>query len=232
MRMLKFVQKGKMRESLLTAMLLALVGGFLDIYTYLARGRVFANTQTGNLVLLGYNLAKGNANKVIYYLLPLFFFSVGVVLTKVVEHRFHESKVFNWIHASIGIELGVLLIVAFIPAGPYNVVANILVSFACGLQAQTFRKVNGNAYSTTMFTGNLKNAAERLTHYFLNHDEEALENGLVYCAVIIMFILGATLGDWIISILGERAVLFACQILVIVFYILYFERGEKRMKTP
>ena len=36
-------------ESLTAAALLALAGGLLDAYTYLCRGGVFANAQTGNI---------------------------------------------------------------------------------------------------------------------------------------------------------------------------------------
>ena len=40
-----------MSESLLLGALLAVAGGFFDAYTYLCRGGVFANAQTGNIVL-------------------------------------------------------------------------------------------------------------------------------------------------------------------------------------
>ena len=46
-------------ETLHLGMLLAAVGGFLDAYTYLSRGKVFANAQTGNLVLLGIRAFEG-----------------------------------------------------------------------------------------------------------------------------------------------------------------------------
>jgi uncharacterized membrane protein YoaK (UPF0700 family) len=42
------------------ASLFAIVGGFLDAYSYLARGGVFANAQTGNIVLFGARAAAGN----------------------------------------------------------------------------------------------------------------------------------------------------------------------------
>ena len=42
------------------ASLFAIVGGFLDAYSYLARGRVFAGAQTGNVVLFGVRAAAGN----------------------------------------------------------------------------------------------------------------------------------------------------------------------------
>jgi uncharacterized membrane protein YoaK (UPF0700 family) len=42
------------------ACLFAVVGGFLDTYSYLARGHVFANAQTGNVVLFGVRAAAGD----------------------------------------------------------------------------------------------------------------------------------------------------------------------------
>ena len=41
----------QMSDSFRIGAILAAVGGFLDAYTYLARGQVFANAQTGNIVL-------------------------------------------------------------------------------------------------------------------------------------------------------------------------------------
>ena len=40
-----------MSESFLTAGFLSLSGGLQDAYTYMSRGKVFANAQTGNIVL-------------------------------------------------------------------------------------------------------------------------------------------------------------------------------------
>ena len=63
--------KGQMSESLVLGLLLALAGGFFDAYTYLCRGGVFANAETGNIVLLGAHLAEGDFEKALRYLLPI-----------------------------------------------------------------------------------------------------------------------------------------------------------------
>ena len=47
-----------MSESSFLTAILAIVGGFLDAYSYLMRGHVFANAQTGNIVLFGVNTSK------------------------------------------------------------------------------------------------------------------------------------------------------------------------------
>lgn len=48
----------QMSESFFLTAILAIVGGFLDAYSYLMRGHVFANAQTGNIVLFGVYLEK------------------------------------------------------------------------------------------------------------------------------------------------------------------------------
>ena len=49
--------RGQMSEAVSTGIFLTLSGGFQDAYTYYCRGNVFANAQTGNIVLMGSHLA-------------------------------------------------------------------------------------------------------------------------------------------------------------------------------
>lgn len=224
--MKEFVKKDKMAESCIIAMLLALVGGYLDVYSYLARGKVFANTQTGNLVLLGCSVAQGNLAKVIYYLLAISSFIMGIWLAKIIEYKVKEGKYFYWLHMILGIEILILFIVMYIPEGQWNILANMMVSFVCALQVQGFRKVNGNAYSTVMFTGNLKSLAERFSHYMITKDQEALVNGSIYLGVIVMFVIGGWLGALTTSEYQEKAVGLINIVLVIVFFVLYLEKKK------
>ena len=61
-----FTKNGQISESLALGIFLTLAGGFQDAYSYNVRDHVFANAQTGNIVLLGQNI-------VIFCRLPLFF---------------------------------------------------------------------------------------------------------------------------------------------------------------
>lgn len=47
-------------ESLPLGLLLALSGGLMDAYSYVCRGKVFANAQTGNILLFAVNLSERN----------------------------------------------------------------------------------------------------------------------------------------------------------------------------
>ena len=46
------LERAPAHEMLRVGLCLAFTGGFLDAYTYLLRGGVFANAQTGNMVLM------------------------------------------------------------------------------------------------------------------------------------------------------------------------------------
>ena len=55
---LKFSKQ--MSESIKLGVILAIAGGFMDAYSYMCRGKVFANAQTGNILLLGINISERN----------------------------------------------------------------------------------------------------------------------------------------------------------------------------
>ena len=50
----------QMSESLPVGILLAASGGLMDAYSCLFRGEVFANAQTGNVLLFSIHLSKGS----------------------------------------------------------------------------------------------------------------------------------------------------------------------------
>ena len=69
-----------MSESFLIAGILSVSGGLQDAYTYMYRGKVFANAQTGNIVLLAQNLVDRNWQAALRYFSPLLFFALGVAM--------------------------------------------------------------------------------------------------------------------------------------------------------
>ncbi len=87
--------RGQMSESLLLGALLAIAGGFFDAYTYLCRGGVFANAQTGNIVLLGIRIAEHDFWGMLTYLMPISAFAVGVVTVELVKRRYQYISVQN-----------------------------------------------------------------------------------------------------------------------------------------
>ena len=69
-------------ESLPTGSLLAGVGGFLDAYTFVGYGGVFANAQTGNIVLLGVDCQAGHWREATLHIPPVAAFMLGVAFAQ------------------------------------------------------------------------------------------------------------------------------------------------------
>ncbi len=65
--------------------MLAAAGGFLDGFTYVGHGHVFANAMTGNVVLLGIDFISGSREAAFRHLPPILAFLVGVSVAKAIQ---------------------------------------------------------------------------------------------------------------------------------------------------
>ena len=82
----------QMSESIELGIVLAASGGFMDAYSYIMRDHVFANAQTGNMLLLGVSISERNWPEVVRYLFPVLAFAAGIMLADLVRFRMDERK--------------------------------------------------------------------------------------------------------------------------------------------
>ena len=162
-----------MSESFLIAGILSISGGLQDAYTYMYRGKVFANAQTGNIVLLAQNLVDRNWQAVLRYFSPLLFFALGVAMAECIRMKYQKAQKIHWRQLVLAIEILLLFAVGFLP-NEIDLLANAMVSFACAMQVQAFRKVNGYAFASTMCIGNLRSGMESLCAYGKTKDKKIL----------------------------------------------------------
>ena len=214
------MNKQQMSYAFITSSFLAFSGGLQDAYTFNTRDHVFANAQTGNLVLMTQNLMEGNIAHSLNYLLPIFAFIVGVFVAEQLQGRLKEKKSLHWRQFIVLIEIITLLLVGFIP-GSLNNIANMLVSFSCALQVQSFRKVNGNTYASTMCIGNIKSATARLSAFFRTNDKTYFHQSMHYFGIIVIFAIGAGLGGVISKQLGYPTIWISCAVLLIPFILMH-----------
>ena len=205
--------------------LLAAAGGLLDAYTYLSRGGVFANAETGNMVLFGICLIQGQWRRAAGYLLPILAFALGVLAAEFIREHHRSGPRYHWRHTVLLAEIAVLCAVAFLPRGEWDPAANTLVAFVCALQVETFRKVRGNPFATTMCTGNLRSGTEAIYHALTGGKRTSVEKGLCYYAVIACFIAGAALGVLLTKLATQRAVLGAAVLQLAAFGLMCREDG-------
>ena len=205
--------------------LLAAAGGLRDAYTDLSRGGVFANAETGNMVLFGICLIQGQWRRAAGYLLPILAFALGVLAAEFIREHHRSGPRYHWRHTVLLAEIAVLCAVAFLPRGEWDPAANTLVAFVCALQVETFRKVRGNPFATTMCTGNLRSGTEAIYHALTGGKRTSVEKGLCYYAVIACFIAGAALGVLLTKLAPQRAVLRAAVLQLAAFGLMCREDG-------
>ena len=218
-------------DSFLVGALLALTGGFLDAYSYLTRGGVFANAQTGNMVLLGLRLSEQRWSEAFHYLLPILAFAAGVLLAEWMKSIFQHKHLLHWRQIVIAIECALLFGIGFIPSGDWNPSVNIAISFICALQVESFRKMHGLHYTSTMCTGNLRSGTEQLFLAIHEKDGVHLQNALKYFSILFVFIAGAVAGFFSSDSFGVRAIWIPFAVLVLVFVLLWHNIASEADST-
>ena len=205
-------------ERLFPVALLTLSGGLQDAYTYFCRGHVFANAQTGNIVLLGQSLFSGSLSQAGRYLLPLLAFALGVAAAEYVRTR--PNRRLGWQQQVLLWEIALLAAVGFLPPS-MDLAANALVSFSCAMQVQAFRRVEGFAFASTMCIGNLRGGTDALCAFLRTRDRQERKKAGLYFTVILLFALGAGAGSLILTPLGLRAIWLSCALLALSFELLF-----------
>ena len=209
-----------MSDSFRAAVFIILSGGFQDAYTYTCRGEVFANAQTGNIVLLSTALFQREWPTAVKYLIPVLSFLVGTAAAEFIHIRLKSYEKIHWRQIILLGEIILLFAVGFLPTR-IEPLANALVSFVCAMQVQTFHKVRGHAYASTMCIGNLRAGTEALCAYFRVRDKEILAKALTYFGVILVFGVGAGLGSILTVLLGFRAIWICCALLFVSFALMF-----------
>ena len=210
----------QMSETFCNSAFLALSGGFQDAYTYNTREEVFSNAQTGNVVLMSQHFMMGEWAAGFRYLLPLVAFILGVFIAEQIQYHYRYAKKLHWRQGILLAEILILFLVGFIPT-EFNIVATALVSFSCAMQVQTFRKMNGYIYASTMCIGNLRSGTAALSVYLRERKPEQLRLFIQYFAIIFIFAIGAGIGGNLSAQFGIRMIWFSCILLLVSFFMMF-----------
>ena len=209
-----------MSDTFRAAVFIILSGGFQDAYTYCCRGEVFANAQTGNIVLLSAALFRQQWLVCLKYLIPLASFALGTAAAEVIHLRCKEFRRIHWRQIILFFEITLLFAVGFF-GHRVDALANALVSFVCAMQVQTFHKVQGHVYASTMCIGNLRSGTEALCDFIATHERSRLRAAIMYFSVIAVFAVGAGLGSMITELIGVRAIWISSLLLAVSFFMMF-----------
>jgi uncharacterized membrane protein YoaK (UPF0700 family) len=186
-------------------MLLGLAGGYLDAFTFVAHGGVFANAQTGNVVLLGVAAAHGDAAGAVRHVPPLIAFVLGVAAAETLTHPRVAPLTRRPMRVALVIEAAVLLAVGVIPTPVASTAVVLAVAFVAALQNATFGTVREWPVNTTMTTGNLRTAARATYRAVFRRDAGAGQQARTFGLVVLSFLVGAGIGALVAELVGNMA---------------------------
>ena len=141
---------GKKEDSILVALLLTWTGGFLDAYTFMLRGGTFANAQTGNIVMTGVNLAKGNAGDAITNVCAIIAFVIVILCSLFCMKNFKFKRFITWQGFILLFETIALVLAGFVPLeSKYDDIVVVTISFITAMQYGAFKHMKDCTYATT-----------------------------------------------------------------------------------
>jgi uncharacterized membrane protein YoaK (UPF0700 family) len=202
-------------DSIGPGILLTGVGGFLDAFTFVQH-RVFANAQTGNVVLLTVELSDHQWAAAARRLAPIIAFIVGVALAETTAHPAVRRVLRRPIRVIMGVEIGLLAIIAVLPNSTPGALVTTTVSFVAALQFATFRTLVDSPYSSLLTTGNLRALISALYKLLQSRATSDSRTVIRFGLVVLAFAVGALVGAIITKHINIHAAAVPAGALVVV----------------
>jgi uncharacterized membrane protein YoaK (UPF0700 family) len=193
-------------RSLWFALLLTLANGFLDAHTYLARGGVFANVQTANVIFFAIDGSERKWAAALAHLWPLLAFIAGVTLASHIKSGRIERIVPHPLRWTMAIQAVVLAIIGYVPASVPHSYVTVPISFLAAMQIGLFRNIGELVYLPVATTGNLMRFVEAGYDGYVAKKAEAQRPFRVYSSLTLAFACGAFIGAMASLAWGEHAV--------------------------
>jgi uncharacterized membrane protein YoaK (UPF0700 family) len=174
------------------AVLLTVANSFLDAHTYLARGGVFANVQTGNVIFFAIHLSERHWGDSLSRLWPVFAFMVGVAVSSHIKSGRVDKVVAHPLRWTMASQAAVLAGFGFLPATLSPRLVVVPISFLGGIQIGLFRSIGDDlAYMPLATTGNLRRLVEAGYDIFVEKNSSSRRAFTVYASLIGAFAAGA-----------------------------------------
>ena len=179
----------------LSSLLATTAGGALDAWVYLGHGHVFANAQSGNVVLIGVALADGEPSRAARHLPSLLAYVAGLLVSRLAADRL-KALGLNSRTIRLGVVCLLLTLLALVADRLADGVVTAWVGFTAAVQTTSLSHFGRWSFNTGMTTGNMRSAAVAIVRAW-DGDADEWPHALVMGALCLSFLLGAVLGGWL-----------------------------------
>lgn len=207
--------------------LITLIGGYMNAYTYITRNEILANMHTANMSHFGISLALGRWETALTYFLPILACILGAAFSELMKKIITSSSLSgDWRKAALLLEALALFAAGLMPPSFNDILVTVYISFFMGYQLCLFRKCLGVAHNTTICTGNLRNVGQVLYQALSSRCSSDWMKVLTFASLTFSFAIGAIPGTLLSLLLGTKAV-WLCSLLLLA-QAWYMRQYEKR----
>jgi uncharacterized membrane protein YoaK (UPF0700 family) len=202
------------------AALLTFSGGFLDVFTYVGHGHVFANTMTGNIVFLGMFSATGQWPQALRHIPPIIAFLIGIFIA----FRMHLPTVKKYFPkpalTCLAVEIIVLIAASFLSPKFPDTVLVMAISLVAAMQNSSFTRLQSWDYNSVMTTGNLRRFAEAFYKGIMPKiDRASLREAWIFAFICLCFLTGALVAALTTTTLHDNGLFIPVGMLITAFII-------------
>jgi len=201
------------------ALLLTTANGSLDAYTYLTRGGVFANVQTGNIILAALDLSERKLFAALDHFWSTIAFIAGVALAAHIKSGRVERLLPRSLFWTMGVQVTAMGIIGFVPATVPHSYVTVPISFLAAVQCGLFRNMGDVAYMPVATTGNLMRFVEAGYDGFVEDHAESRRAFRMYAVLITGFTSGAVMGAFASRAWGVHGIWFPTALLLMTLVI-------------
>lgn len=186
--------------------LLMAAAGIFGAYTYLLRGGVFCNAQTGNVVLMGMALGAGDWRGALYYLIPICAYLLGAFVSELLPNPVKHRLPIRWDTLFIAVEMLFVAALGLLPDDAPVQISQVTVNFIASMQYNTFRQAEGIPMATTFCTNQLRQVGVGFAKALRKHDREGLSRALFFLGMLGCFFAGGVLSTLACHLVSAKAI--------------------------
>jgi uncharacterized membrane protein YoaK (UPF0700 family) len=192
--------RGGRLSALAASAIATMAGGATDAWVYFAHGHVFANAQSGNVVLMGIAFADGDVARAATHLPPLLAFAAGALTSRLAGHLLKRRGV-NSRNVRLAAACVMLVVLGLFADRLSDQAITACVGFIAGVQITSLSHIGSWSFNTGMTTGNLLAGVGALARALTGAAEE-WPHAAAMILLCLAFAVGAAAGAWLTPRLG------------------------------
>jgi len=170
---------------------------------------VFCNAQTGNVVLMGLALGRGDWRNALYFLIPISAYIAGAFFSELLPNPVKHHFPIRWETLLIALEIVAVMILGILPETMPVQVSQVIINFIASMQYNTFRQSEGVSMSTTFATNHIRQIgvglAQELRHLHTGNKSHR-QKLAAHFQMLVFFFAGTVVGTVACGRLSGRAI--------------------------